>query len=350
MVNKRQGIISLIVVIVLVAAGFVVVTESNNKGSTNSGTEYVIDAMDRNITTSVTPTRIISTSPALTELVYSLGAQDRLVGVDAYSDYPVDVTDRVNNGSLAVIGGFDGPNCESIVNATGANDSLALVLLDSSVLNDVTLGSQLSSYGINYAFLYGGTNTTEVYENIEILGKVLHESANATNLISTMQNSFANITSSVGTHAIKPTVMFVDYYDLSAPSDLYVAGNQTFINDIITVSGGNNSLANQTGYPVDNIEIAVKTNPDFIIVTSGMSDEGSQEVYDSIMNNTLLISTTAVKDHQVYVLDNQAENCFLRADARDVQAAQILAEILYPSTFNVTIPHILGNDYVNYLP
>jgi iron complex transport system substrate-binding protein len=347
MVSKRQGIISLIVVIVLVAAGLVVVTESNNKGSTNSGTEYVIDAMDRNITTSIMPERIISTSPAITTLVYALGAQDRLVAVDSYSDFPSNVTDRVNNGTLAVIGGFYDPNLESIVNASGANDSTALVLLDSSVQSDVDMATQLNEFGINYVFFYEGANTTEVYENIELGGKVLHESSNATSLITEMQGRFATIESSVGSPTSKPRVMFVDYYDSSS---LDVVGNQTFINDIITAAGGINAFGNVTGYPDVSGEAAVAANPDYIIVSASMSVQDPQSVYDEVMNDSLLRLTPAVHNDHVYIIDNQMENAFLENGIREVDAAQILAEILYPSTFNSQIPHILGDEYVNYLP
>ena len=186
MVSKRQGIIVVIVVIVLVAAGLVVMTGSN-KNATNGGTNFVTDAMGRNISTDVSPQRIVSTSPAITTLVYALGAQDRLVAVDSYSDYPANVSERVTHSTLSVIGGFFDPNPESIVNASGSNNSSALVLLDSSVKSDVDMATQLSQFGIDYVFFYEGANTTQVYDNIRLGGKVLHESSNADLLVTKMQ-------------------------------------------------------------------------------------------------------------------------------------------------------------------
>jgi iron complex transport system substrate-binding protein len=347
MVSKRQGIIAVIVVIVLVAAGMVVVLGSNNKKSTNSGASYVIDAMGRNITTDISPDRIVSTSPAITTLVYALGAENRLVAVDSYSDYPANVTERVANSSLSLIGGFWDPNPESIVNASGANDSSALVLLDSSVQSDVDMASQLDQFGIKYVFFYESVNTTEVYQNIALGGKVLHESSNATGLITRMQQRFAAIQSSVGTPTTKPRVMFMDYY--GSPSN--VVGNQTFINDIITAAGGVNAFGNVTSYQGVSGEAEVAANPDYIIVSSSMNGQDSQSVYDQVMNDSILSSTPAVQQKHVYIIDSQMEDCFLENGIREIDGTQILAEILYPSMFNnVTIPHVLGNDYLSYLP
>ena len=84
--------------------------------------------MNRNVTTNLTPLRIVSASPTITELVYALGAGEKLVAVTDYCDYPSDVVARKANGSLASIGGFYTPNFEKVVNATPD-----MVLLDYSV-------------------------------------------------------------------------------------------------------------------------------------------------------------------------------------------------------------------------
>ena len=76
MVSKRQGIIVVIVAIVLVAAGLVALNGSGNKNANTIGTDYVIDALGHNVTTTTSPQRIVSTSPALTTLVYALGARE----------------------------------------------------------------------------------------------------------------------------------------------------------------------------------------------------------------------------------------------------------------------------------
>jgi iron complex transport system substrate-binding protein len=351
MVSKRQGIIVVIVAIVLVAAGLVALNGSGNKNANTIGTDYVIDALGHNVTTTTSPQRIVSTSPALTTLVYALGAQGRLVAVDSYSTYPSNVTERVENKTLAVIGGFYDPNPESIVNASGANSSSSLVLLDSSVKADVDIAAKLDLFGISYVFFYQSANTTEVYQNIVLGGTVLHESSNATKLVTSMQERMASIESSVGTPASKAKVVFMDYYGSNSGYPSNIVGNDSFINDIITVAGGVNAFGNETGYQDVSGEAVVAADPDYIIVSSSMNGQDSQAVYDQIMNDTVLSLTPAVLHQHVYIIHDQMEDCFLQNGIREVDGAQILAEILYPSEFNnVTVPHVLGDEYLNYLP
>jgi iron complex transport system substrate-binding protein len=250
MVSKRQGIIAIIVVFVLLAAGLVVLMGTNNK-ATNSGPEFVIDAMNRKVSTNVTPARVVSASPTITELVYALGAGDKLVAVTSYCDYPADVVTRKANGSLASIGGFYTPNWESIANATPD-----LVLLDFSVKADQDMRPKLDALGITSVVLFEGTNTTEVYKNIDLAGGILHETQNAAKMIETMKQRFASITTSIGVQAVKPKVMVAVYYD---EQSMWIDGGQTFIDDIITGAGGVNAFANVSGFQDVNREAALRS-------------------------------------------------------------------------------------------
>jgi iron complex transport system substrate-binding protein len=54
----------------------------------------VTSADGRQVTISAAPRRIISLSPAHTETVYALGAGDRLIAADTYSDYPAEARRR----------------------------------------------------------------------------------------------------------------------------------------------------------------------------------------------------------------------------------------------------------------
>jgi iron complex transport system substrate-binding protein len=142
--------------------------------------------------------------------------------------------------------------------------------------------------------------------------------------------------------------MFAVYFDPT--SSIYVAGGETFIDDIITGAGGVNSFGNISGYPPVSKEAAAQENPDYIIIAATMNSQSPQEVFDSVMNDTLLKNTTAVQHNHVYIVINQAENSFLHEGIREVQATMVLAEIMYPGTFNKTIPHIVSDEYLDYLP
>ena len=213
------------------------------------------------------------------------------------------------------------------MNASGANSSSSLVLLDSSVKADVDVAAKLDLFGISYVFFYQSANTTEVYQNIVLGGTVLHESSNATKLVTRMQERMASIESSVGSPASKAKVVFMDYYGSNSGYPSNVVGNDSFINDIITVAGGINAFGNETGYQDVSGEAVVAADPDYIIVSSSMNGQDSQAVYDQIMNDTVLSLTPAVLHQHVYVIHDQMEDCFLQNGIREVDGAQILAEI-----------------------
>ena len=68
----------------------------------------VVDDMGRTVSVPVLPLRIISLAPSLTETVYALGLQDRLVGDTDYCDYPADALRKPK------VGGAINPNMEQV--------------------------------------------------------------------------------------------------------------------------------------------------------------------------------------------------------------------------------------------
>jgi iron complex transport system substrate-binding protein len=58
------------------------------------------------------PERIVSLAPSNTEILFAMGAGDRVVGVTTYDDYPPEVA------NISKIGGFSTVNIEAVVNLT----------------------------------------------------------------------------------------------------------------------------------------------------------------------------------------------------------------------------------------
>ena len=65
-----------------------------------SGILTVVDSANRKVTLTGKPQRIVSLAPSTTEMVYALGAGDRMVGADTFSDYPAAAKDlpRISDG------------------------------------------------------------------------------------------------------------------------------------------------------------------------------------------------------------------------------------------------------------
>ena len=337
MAKKSTVVLVIVVVAILVGAGLLVALGIFDE---ELGPEANIsDAMDREVLISSEPQRVVSTSPSTTELIYALGMEDKLVGVSDYCDYPSAVLDAKANETVSPVGGYYTPDAEKI-----AALEPDVVFIGSDVQSQKDLIPLMDSFNITVVALYQGTNVTEVYWNIDLVGKVLFCQDKATDLKYRMSNIISGIQDKIDPSVQKPKVMVTVWLD-----PIFVAGNGTFVNDIIEIAGGVNAFENMTAFPVVNKEAVVEANPDVMIVAATMmvSDATSPEdVRDSIMGDELFQETNAVKNGKIYVAIGQAENAFLRPGVRIVDGAQLLAKILYPGNFTgEEIPLTIPSDY-----
>ena len=92
------------------------ISPSAGPSQTQSASITAVDFMENSITLEQAPKRIVSLTASNTEMLCELGLEDKLVGVDAYSDYP-EITE-----SIEVVGDFNGPDVEKVA-------SLEIILL-----------------------------------------------------------------------------------------------------------------------------------------------------------------------------------------------------------------------------
>ena len=106
--NKIVTVVFLICVVSLV--GFLgyrtIITYTDNE---MDGMRYFIDSHDRNITVPLHPMRIVSMAPSITETLFALGIQDRLIGVTDYCNYPEAAQNITSKG------GFSTPDLEVMI-------------------------------------------------------------------------------------------------------------------------------------------------------------------------------------------------------------------------------------------
>jgi len=200
------------------------------------------------------PRRIISLLPSLTETVCALGACDRLVGVDRYSNPPASVN------ALPKLGGLDDTQIETIV----ALKPDVVILSASSRVQD-----RLASLGIKLLVL-----ETRSHEDVRrVLGKIgellgVAEPQKVWQQIDTAVNqAAASVPASVKGQTI--------YYEIdSAP---YAAGESSFIGETLTRLGVKNIVGKELGpFPKLNPEFIVRADPQIIMVSqrSGASLPG----------------------------------------------------------------------------
>ena len=251
--NRKNAIVAIILVAVLLISAIIVLKEPSASGQFSA---TVTDAMGRNVSLSKSPAKMVSCSPDITEIVYDVGLGDKLVGVTDYCDYPSDVVSRKANGTLTSIGGYSTPNVEAI-----AQLNPDLVLISAGVSAQKEMVTQLEQLNLTVVALYEGTTFQEVFDNIEMVGKIGDSKATSDSLISNMQSHLSWIENKLSSVGSARTIADVVYTD-----PIYVAGSSTYVQDMINASKGTNVFASQGGWPVISSEGMIAAHPDVVVM------------------------------------------------------------------------------------
>lgn len=343
--KRKMVVIGLIGVLIIAAAAVVLM----GGGSKEAQGATVADASGTNVKVNASHEKIVSCSPAVTEMVCELGLTDNLVAVTKYDDYPAKAVALVKANKT--VGGFKNPSFESILNYTPD-----MVFLEAGAPGHDDLAKQLRNSGYNVVVMYPQENLVDVYKCIELIGQVTAKQTEANALIAHMKGQIAEI-SSVVQNETKPNVMFVVYADQGF-QNVYVAGGNTAIDQIVTLAGGKNVFANVDGFQIASSEEldAKAASVDYIVMTVMYSDWQPADIAAWFKADSLWKVSPAVENNKVYFLWQQAESIFNRQSVRTVDAVQLMAEILHPANFTTTVPfnatglNLLGDEYVDYLP
>lgn len=334
----RKAIIAIMLVVALVAVGTVMVLGMESEGGESEGPVSVIDANGRTVTTSEAPVRIVSCSPSMTEIVYALGIGDRLVAVTDYCDWPEDVNARKANGSLTVAGGYFTPSVEGIIAAEGD-----LIMIDKGVQAQIDMLPQLDGADLKYIVLDKGLTFDEVYETIMMIGQICWAEDEAEDLVDSMDARLAEIEERIGDVEMS-SLCFAVWLD-----PIYPSGNGTFAADVMSHAKGLNVYANLTGWPEVAVDSMLDRDPDYLVVSMMYLMSPGEEIISDLENDTIWSELSAVQNKRVYIMTGQADNVFSRPGPRMVDAVELLAQILHPEAFNVSLPHVIASDYVDWI-
>ena len=227
------------------------------------------------------PQRIVSVLPSLTEMVCDLGACDRLVGVDRYSNHPETVR------RLPRVGGGLDPNIEAIVALRPD-----LVLLATSAAS----ADRLRALGIRVAALEP-KNRADIERVLLALGQVLGV-ANAAQRWQAIDGAVQAVARALPARARGARV----YFEVNnAP---YAASESSFIGQTLAQLGVRNIVPGDMGpFPKINPEFVVRADPDVIMVGdatfAGMAQRPGWSGMRAIRQGRVCVFTPAESDTMV---------------------------------------------------
>lgn len=230
------------------------------------------------------PAKIVSLTPANTEMLFALGLGEYVVGVDEYSDYPAEAVD------IEKVGDFNGPNVEAIVALEPD-----IVFAGNKLQADAV--AQLNDVGLDVAAVEA-TLYEEIYASIELVGDLTATSEKADEVIVQMRGKEAELIAKAETFAGEPITA---YYVMSAGEyGNWTSGPGSLINDMFTLLniGVITDIEGAVPWMDFSIETLVAQDPDILIVSSEafvtIEDLCAMDGYKEL---------TACKEGRVYMVD-----------------------------------------------
>ncbi len=294
----------------------------------------VTDATGKPVTIASRPTRIVSLLPSVTEILWAVNASSQVIAVDEYSNYPPQVVELVKEGKLVNIGSGWYPNVELILSLKPD-----LVIGVDSVPSHHTLKRILAEYGIP-VLLLPDKNFKDVLDSIIIVGRATGHPAEAAELASRLEQQAVALRSYIDEYLNTTGTPRQKVALIAWINPLWIAGSETFQNDIILLAGGVNAYSNVTGWKAVSPESLLDVNPDVIVVTAGHAGINmTRAQFVSYLKQYLgdaVYNITAVKEGRIYFVSGDYNDMMVRPAPRIVKAAILMAALLYPQAFNLT--------------
>ncbi|MFO7966019.1 MAG: cobalamin-binding protein [Archaeoglobaceae archaeon] len=283
-------------------------TSNTTELDTNENKTVFVDDYDYQVHINETPDSLISLSPSNTEILYALGLNDSVVAVTYYCNYPPGAEEKPK------IGGYTTVDVEKVISM---NPDLVIAANGNGRQVVEILKEYVNVYALN------PQDIDDVMHNIRVLGEITNKEENASEITHMMEDKVQKVKDKVQKRENRNvTVAHIIWHD-----PIWASGKNTFIDEIINLSGGEN-VFNFDGWRIVNREELLAKNPEVIIVNggSGMGNKGKDIIYQEIMK---MENLKAVKNDNVYVINSDIVS---RPSYRLVYALEKVEDFLDKST------------------
>jgi len=299
MLKKR-----LILVVVVIFLGIVIGWFGRNywvsrKEKVAVSPPKIVDDFGYEVTIIKKPERIISLSPANTEILFAIGAGDKVVGVTEYCDFPPEVKE------IDKVGGYTTPNIEAIV---AKNPDLVVASYGNGEENI----KRLKELGITVLTLYP-KSLQDILKDIKLVGEATGFDDEAKKLVENLQRRINLIEEENKKipEEKRPRILWLMWYP-----ELWTAGKGTFFDQLVKLAGGENVAFDLKGWKIISKETVLARDPQIILC----SQMGTGDVLlKKIVEDPELSKIWAVKNGKVYEID---QNILERPGPRIVEALE----------------------------
>lgn len=234
------------------------------------------------------PRRIVCLVPAVTEMLFALGAGDRVVGVSSFDRFPPEVA------RVPKVGALLDPDLERIL---GLRPDLVVIYR-----SQADLASQLTRAGVpSFTYVHGGLN--DVAPMLREIGARVGQETRAGQLVSEMSARIDAVRARVR-NSTHPRTLVVMGRDPLSLRGIYASGGVGFVHDMLTAAGGVNVFAEVQQEAVQaTSELILARRPDVILeLRADPIDEKTRARELKVWQS--LASLPAVKNGRVRILSD----------------------------------------------
>lgn len=280
-------------------------------GPADAASLTVVDDAGRSVTLDRPPKRIMALTPGNTEILFALGAEDRIVAVDQWSDFPPAAKAKPRVAPLH-------PSLEQIVSF-----SPDLILSTHGGAEPLL---PLEQHGIR-VMVFAPRTLDDIYRNVLLIGRIVNAERRAKGLVRAMRQRVAAVVAKVRD---APRLKVFIEFDGSDPSRPFTAGPGSFIDVLVQLAGGANIAArSRTAWPQFSLEELIRADPDLIILSDASAPINPQTP-ELVASRSGWSHLRAVRLGAIAAIDS---NAISRPGPRIVEGLELLAKLFHPDRF-----------------
>jgi iron complex transport system substrate-binding protein len=235
------------------------------------------------LTLSEEPDSIVSLTPATTELVFALGAGDRLKGGTDFDDFPPEAV------GLPDVATFTGVLIEKVVDIDPD-----LVIAGGNNFTSAADIDRLRGLGLTVMVIYAPT-VAAVLDDIQLVGDAIGASAEAQAMTAAMESRIDEVSGAVASLA-KPRV----FYEIGNEPEIFGPAPDSFVANMVELAGGDAVTTTDPAVFSIPLERLVSEDPEVIV----LGDAAYGVCPDNVLSRPGWSSITAVRDGDVRPVDD----------------------------------------------
>jgi len=271
-------------------------------------------ALVMTLTRGTTPKRIVSLIPAVTEMLFAIGAGPQIAAVSSFDTFPADVK------KLPRVGALIDPDVEKILSL---HPDLVVVFSTQTNLREQLARAKIPTY------VYSHAGLSDVFTTMREIGARAGRERAADELARTVESRIDALRTRVATQP-KPRTLIVFDREKLALRGIYASGGVGFIHDMVAAAGGDNVFSGVKQQAVQaTAELILARRPEVILELRADPLDAAARVKEIGVWNTLS-SLPAVRSSRVYLIADQRT---VVPGPRVAEGVELIARALHPEAF-----------------